>query len=234
MILKQTTRWVCFLVVLVLILSACNLVRPSELTSVPSANLPTTAPVDIHPTGGSTPSGSSTATTDLASTGDMQVRFVNLTDGGSVPGSLNPDGSPLVMVQFEVTGSAPVLVTLSVNGVPAVDSLGHTLQATNDTGVVPFTGEIPWSPANGGGQYSLVVQAMNNNKQFAEAAVQVTVTGVPVFTATPPPLDMAGAQQRISDLIQQEFGVSIPQPSVYRHDAPRDPRLFALDWFCLL
>jgi hypothetical protein len=224
MILKQTTRWVCSLMVLMLFLSACNLVRPSDLISIPSANIPTSAPANIHPTGGSTPSGSSTATTDLASTGDMQVRFVNLTDGGSVPGSLNQDGSPLVMVQFEVTGSAPVLVTLSVNGVPAVDSLGHTLQASNGTGVVPFTAEIPWSPANGGGQYSLVIQAMNNEKQFAEASIQVTVTGIPVFTATPPPLDRAGAQQRISELILQDFGVSIPKPSVYRHDAPRDPR----------
>ena len=44
---------------------------------------------------------------DVASSGDMQIRFVNLTEGGSIAGTLDEGGKPLVSVQFEVTGVAP-------------------------------------------------------------------------------------------------------------------------------
>jgi hypothetical protein len=153
----------------------------------------------------------------------MQIRFLNLTDVGTVTAALDADGRPLVPVRVEVTGKTPVIVTLTANGFLAVDAQGHTLEAANASGALPFMGEIPWSPMNGGGEYALVVTAMNNDKQFAQATVHVTVIGIPEFTPTPPPLEMAGAQQRISELIQQQFGVSIPKPSVYRFDAPQQP-----------
>jgi hypothetical protein len=195
---------------LVLLLSSCNLVRP--VTTTPA--LPAAQPVV-----------STTNTQPVTSSGDagMQLRFVNLTDGGTLPAALDAQGRPLVLVQVQVTGIAPLFVTLTANGFPAVDDGGHDLVAVNTSSALPFTGEIPWSPANGGGEYTLVATAMSNEKQFATASAHVTVTGIPVFTPTPPPPDKAGAQQRISELIQQEFGVSIPEPSVYRFDAPQRP-----------
>jgi hypothetical protein len=75
------------------------------------------------------------------------------------------------------------------------------------------------------GEYTLVASAMDNEKRVVQATVHVTVTGIPAFTPTPPPPDLAGAQQRISTLIQQEFGVSIPKPSVYRFDASLQPNI---------
>jgi hypothetical protein len=183
-----------------LILAGCSLPSASP-TIVPSA----------LPSVGSTPAVGST----LAS--GMQVRFVNLADGGTVAGTFDENGKPLVMVQVEVTGLAPLAVTLTANGLDVPGS------ADNQAGATPFTGEIRWSPLNGGGEYTLVASALDNDKQIVQAAVHVTVTGIPVFTPTPPPPDMAGAQHRISELIQQEFGVSIPKTSVYRFDAPLRP-----------
>jgi len=190
--------------VLALILSGCNL----------PAVFPTDGTVGA-PTVGSTSTSSSTLT------GGMQVQFVNLADGSSEYATLDANGRPLVMVQLDVTGKAPAFVTMTANGFPTIDAGGRTLQALNGSGALPFTGEIPRSPKNGGGEYSLVISAVDNDKQNAQVTVHITVTGVPVFTLTPPPLDMAGAQERISGLILQEFGVSIPKPSVYRFDDPQ-------------
>ncbi len=210
------------MLVLALILSGCNLVRPAATTPILPAASPTNLPGGTPPAG-STPTGGSTPTIGSSIPGGMQIRFVNLTDGGTAAAVLDADGRPLVKVQVSVTGQAPVLVSMTANGFPAVDAGGHDLIAENTGGASPFTGEIPWSPMNGGGVYTLVALAMDNNKQFVQATVQVTVTGVPVFTPTPPPLDRTGAQQRISELIQQKYGVSIPNPSVYRSDSPTHP-----------
>jgi hypothetical protein len=191
-------------------------------------NLPVAIPADVPvgtPSGGAAPIASSTPASSATPISGMQIRFVNLTDGGTVAGTFDENGKPLVRVQVEVSGLVPLFVNLTVNGLPAVDEGGHTLEAANASGASPFTGEIPWSPANGGGEYTLVAGALDSNKQYFEATVHVTVTGIPVFTPTPPPPDMAGAQQQISELIRQEFGVSIPKPSVYRFDAPRQPNI---------
>ena len=189
------------LLVLVLILSGCNLAVPATSTPVP----PSTQPVSS--------SGNTGA----------QVIFTNLTDGGTVAVTLDADGRPLVNIQVEVTGMTPLVVDLTANGLPVVDSGGHPVELTNSSGASPFTGEMPWSPANGGGDYTLVVTAMDNDKQYAEGTIHVTVTGIPAFTPTPPPLAFAAAQQRISQLIQQQFGVSIPKPSLQRFDFPLYP-----------
>jgi hypothetical protein len=213
MFLKRLSIVLGIALALELILSACNLARPeAETLFLPSgspSDTPVSPPAEIDP-----------------SSSGMQIRFVNLTEDATVPAVLDADGRPLVMVRVEVTGNTPSVVTLEVNGLPAVDVGGHTLEARNTSSdTSPFTGEIPWSPSNGGGDYTLVATAMNDEKQLVMVTVHITVTGVATFTATPPPLDMAGAQQRISELIQQQFNVSIPKPSVYRSDTPRNPSM---------
>jgi len=205
---KRSSYNLNMVLVLALILSGCNLPAASPTDGTGGA-----------PSVGSIPTSSSTLTSG------MQVQFVNLVDGSSLAAMLDANGRPLVKVQLEVTGKAPAFVTMTANGFPTYDAGGHTLQALNASGALPFTGEIPWSPMNGGGEYILVISAVDNDKQSAQATVQITVTGVPVFTLTPPPPDMAGAQERISELILQEFGVSIPKPSVYRFDDPQRPSL---------
>ena len=204
---KRSPVILSILLVLGLILSACN--------------FPVATPTRES---GGTPASGSTLTSGPTPASLMQLRFVNLTDGGMIPASLDPDGRPNVTIQVEVTGLVPISVNLTANGFPAVDAGGHNLEATNTAGSLPFTGEIPWSPLTGGGEYTLVASATALDKSATvEATIHVTVTGLPVFTPTPPPPDMAGAQQRISELIQQEFGVSIPKPSVYRFDDPLRP-----------
>jgi hypothetical protein len=198
------------MLVLGLILSGCNLVKPATQTALPNGVTPTLP--------------AQTQTAGPSDSGGMQVRFVDLTDGGSIPSVLDADGRPLVTVQVEVSGISPVIVTLEANGLPAVDAGGHLLEARNFTSAASsYTGEIPWSPANGGGDYTLVVTAMSSEKQFATATVHVTVTGIAAFTPTPPPLGLAEAQKRISELIRQQFSVSIPKPSVERFDFPTNP-----------
>jgi hypothetical protein len=155
-------------------------------------------------------------------TGAMKLRFVGLTDGGSVAGTRDSSGRPLVVVRVEVTGEAPMAVELTADGLLAVDEGGHALVAENTGGVVPFLAEIPWSPARGGGEYDLTASALNANKDVAKATVHITVTGLPTVTL-PPALTREQALARISGLIRDDYKVSIPAPSLERFDFPTNP-----------
>ncbi len=191
---------------LALLLSGCNLVRPGTATpTLPEATQPL-----------------------VSSGGGMQVRFVNVSDGGSVQAVMAQSETdtaqrPLVLLQFEVTGGAPLSITLTANGLSALDESNHTTYADNPTGASPFTGELRWSPMNGGGEYTLVATVVDNDKQMVEATIHVTVTGIAAFTPTPPPLDQVAASRRISEIIQQVYGVTIPQPSIQRFDFSNAP-----------
>ena len=225
MLRRQTASGMCLVVVLVLVLSGCNLPRPVAMTPT----LPPTQTVgqgEVSEEGAEvwmTPNLPATQPVALFGDGGMQVRFVNLTDGGTVAGTLDEHGKPLVVVQVEVTGNAPLVVNLTANGLYVLDVTDRFSELTNPSGLTPFRGDIQWSPLNGGGEYTLVASAMDNNKQIVEATVHVTVTSVPVFTPTPPPLSQADAVHRISDLIQQQYGVNIPAPSMQRFDFPKMP-----------
>jgi hypothetical protein len=225
MIVKRTAHGLCMVIIVGMILSSCNLVRSATQSPVLPDLSSTQAPLSAVPGGVSTSTIAASSDLNPSGSGGMQITILNLTDGGTTPAGINSDGRPLVMVQFQVTGSAPLIVNMTANGLLVVDAGGHGLEVANTGGVVPFSGEIPWSPANGGGEYTLVLTAMTGDKQFATATVHVTVTGILAFTPTPPPLDEAGAQRRISELIQQNFNVTIPKPSVARIDSPQNPAM---------
>ena len=144
-------------------------------------------------------------------------RFLNLVDGGSIAGSYDDQGRARVMVQFETSGANVVLVYMVEN------ELLQLGEVDNSNAQDPFQDELAWYPSKGAGNYTLLASAMLDDKSFLEQTVHVSVTGIPVFTPTPPPLDLAGAQQRISEIIQQEYGVYIPKPTVYRFDSPQYP-----------
>ncbi len=147
----------------------------------------------------------------------FQIRFTNITDGGTINAQLDSDGKQVVIIKFEVTGLAPIIVDMLANDVNMPE------QSRNPTGQVPFKGEIKWTPLNGGGQYTLVANATSNDKQSAQATVHVTVTGLPVFTPTPPPLDQAAARLRFTQLFKQLDGIDIPAPSIERFNFPHSP-----------
>jgi hypothetical protein len=172
------------------------------------------------PTGTALPSG--------PTTGGMQLRFVNLTDGGTIQASMvkadNGSLKPVVSVQLEVSGAAALVVGMRANGLDILDENGHPSELANTAGTVPFRGEIRWSPISGGGEYTLVASATSSDKSTTvETTVHVTVTGLAAFTATPPPLDQAAAQKRFSQLLKQLYGVDIPAPSMQRFDFPNLP-----------
>jgi hypothetical protein len=198
----NSRRSVRLLLCLLIFSSSCNM--PSK-TLIPGGNVspdtPTVAP---------------------ASSG-MQLRFVNFTDGGSVAGSLDEKGRAVVVVQVEVTGVAPMDVSLTVDGMTPLDPDGHLLDAPNPGGNVPFTGELRWSPLHGGGEYTLVATALDPEKNTVQATAHVTVTGIQAFTPTPPPLAQEAAVRRISEIIQHDYGVTIPSPSMQRFDFPNMP-----------
>ena len=134
--------------------AACGSSWPSALqptASVPPAaasasTLPSTAP--------STAAQSATpiaVTSADPGTGAMQIRFTNLTDGGSVA-VVKEKGLTVVHVKVEVTGLAPVDVTMQANALPALDVTGHAVQALNKGRAVPFTGDLAWASVRIGGR----------------------------------------------------------------------------------
>jgi hypothetical protein len=163
------------------------------------------------------------ASASVPAEGGMKVRFVSLTDGGTAAAALDAKGRPLVVVQIEVTGKAPLIVGLSANGLPAVDEGGRLLEARNTAGVVPLVADIPWSPSNGGGAYTLTATAMDSDKNTVEGTIHITVTGVPASTPMLPALTREQAASRVTELIQDTHGVSIPAPSLQRFDFPTNP-----------
>src|SRR5690349_14834182 len=93
------SRYGILVFVLALSFMACNLPAgqtPQTATSVPGEVPPTDST-------GNNP--------DLS--GGMQIRFTNLTDGGKIAGTFDENGKPQVVVQFEVTGLAPLHVSLN-------------------------------------------------------------------------------------------------------------------------
>src|SRR5690349_21465785 len=96
------SRYGFLIFVLTLSFMACNLPSaraPQAATSEPGTTLPADSTGE-----------------NLDSSGGMQIRFTNLTDGGSISGTLDENGKPQVVVQFEVTGLAPLHVSLNANG----------------------------------------------------------------------------------------------------------------------
>ena len=208
---------------LAVILAGCSAASPSPtaLVTAPATAAQTQAASTAAPSA-SIPAASIPAASIPIADGGMKLRFVNLTDGGSVAATPDKSGRPLVAVKIEVTGAAPMLVDLSANGFPAMDAGGHSLEATNTGGVVPFVAEIAWSPMYGGGEYTLVAAAMDKNKNFATATVHVTVTGTPSITVPPAPT-LAQATASVTRLISDAYKVTIPKPSLQRFDFPSNP-----------
>src|SRR5258706_2274774 len=194
--------------VLALSLAACNLPSQQKVPSVPSE-----APLINSTESVPAPAGNSD------SSGGMQIRFTNLTDGGSISGTLDESGKPQVVVQFEVTGIAPLIISLSANGVQVPG------EARNTEGTLPYAGELKWSPLNGGGDYDLTATAVSDQKQIATTTAHITVTDIPAFTATPPPLDHTAAQRRFTELYKQLYKIDVPAPSLHRFDSPQRPDL---------
>ena len=184
----------------------------SSVSSPSPTGVPTASPAQ--------PSASATIAPDTG--GGMHVRFVGLTDGGTVPATRDAKGRVLVPLQIEVTGVVPMNLTLTANGILAVDEGGSQLEARDTAGTLPFTAQIPWSPLNGGGDYTLVASALDENKSVTEATIHVTVTGVPTVTL-PPALTQDQAARRVTELIQGDYHVTIPKPSLQRFDFPQNP-----------
>lgn len=189
-------------------------------SAAPSTTGVMTASVTTLPAASATPSAGPAGTQDSGS--GMRVRFVNLTDGGTAAATQDSKGRPLFTLQIEVTGGVALDVSLTANGLIAVDDSGHQLIAENKSGAVPFTAQIAWSPLNGGGDYTLIATAMDANKNIATATVHVTVTGVP-HTTLPPALTPDQARARVTNLIANEYKVTIPKPSLQRFDFPENP-----------
>ena len=200
----------CLLVIL--LLAGCSL--PG---STPAATQPQGAPME-SPVSNAIHTPTSTECIFCFPTATYgTIRFLNLSDGGSIAGSYDEQGRAQVMVQVEVSGANTLAVQLKANGLPQIG------EVDNKTAQDPFLAEFTWYPLTGGGDYTLLVNAMLYDKTALQATAHVTVTGIPAFTPTPPPLDLASAQQRISEIIQQDYGVSIPKPTVYRADYPQYP-----------
>jgi hypothetical protein len=205
MFLNRCSKRSGLLPFLAVFLAGCGVTSPSPTASVAASSVPSASSGSPHSGGG------------------MEVSFLGSSDGGTARATFDATGRPLVTVSVEVTGAAPYDVVLSADGLPAVDEGGHTLEARNAGGVLPFTAHIPWSPAKGGGEYKLTVTAMDANKNLAVASIHVTVIGVAPSTPMPPAFTRDQAASRVTKRIEDTYNVRIPAPSLQRFDFPTNP-----------
>lgn len=168
-----------------------------------------TQPISQQPT--PLPTSSST------SVGGMQIRFLNVTDGDSLPASMDDkQGKPLVTALVEVTGPVCVGVQLQEDGV-VVASADNSNQAS------PFQAELTWYPRHGGGEYVLFVGAGDANKQaWATSQNRVTESGAQAFTPSPPPPEEHEASKIITQKYMELWKLDVPYPALRRHNDP-DP-----------
>jgi len=181
--------------------------------SVVACSSPVAQPAPTTDSAGSEPASAA----DVASNGDMQIRFVNLAEGGSIAGTLDESGKPLVSVQFEVSGVPPASVDLSANGVQVPSLVVDSQEA------LPFAGVIKWSPWNGGGDYEVTLTAVSSEKDIATATVHVTVTGIPAIARRA--MDRTTARTRMTELFDEIYGIDVPAPSMHRYDSAERPDL---------
>ncbi|MEI6291717.1 MAG: hypothetical protein WCP19_14940, partial [Chloroflexota bacterium] len=158
-------------------------------------------------------------TTSSSQDNGLQIRFANMADGDSVTGSLDGAGNALVPVQVEVSGGTVFAVNMKANGLKVPGELANSQNAA------PFSGQFNWAPAGGAGEYTLVIEAITMEKQSGSAEIHITVTGIPVFTATPPPLSRQEAQTRFAKLYKELYQIDVPKPSVHRFDSAERPDL---------
>ena len=207
-----------FLVALVPLLLATACASPGATGSPSAGTSAIVAQPSASDVGSSSPASTEMAT---AATAGLHVAFVSFSDGASVPISYDAAGHVVVVVQIRVSGGVGLAVDLTADGARAMDVGGHPLNVTNTARSDPFTATFEWPPVYGGGEYSLIATALDDNKQKSQATAHITVTGVPRTTLPPAMTRQAALAQW--NAAMTKAGVSIPSPSMQRFDFPENP-----------
>ncbi len=149
----------------------------------------------------------SSASTNASS---YSIRLVDLADGSAVNPVMGENGLPVATTTIEVTGPVPA------NSVIAIEADNLWVAQVLTDGTDPFTTSMQWTPWHGNGEYTLTVQALNPDAGgvLVSQATQVTVSGIPDGTPTVP--------ERIIQVYQEQFGLTLTAPAFARYTKPGD------------
>ena len=213
-------------VLLMVFTLACNLTQKVQNT-VTVEELPSpTSVAPLNPSPGVTqttpavsPQPTPRSTSYSQSEGGMQIRFVNVSDGGDLPATLDAQGKPWVTARVEVSGGVCMDIQVQEDGVVVAD-------AVNEDGAAPFKADLTWSPRRGGGEYTLYAGTGDANKTaWASTQITVNVTGTAAYAPTQPPPSQQEANSMMAQKYMELWKLDVPYPAVTRGTSP-DPALF--------
>jgi hypothetical protein len=217
-------RTACVICLLITIGLACNLtsqpmpVAQTLNVTASSANATPQPAFTLAPTKELPASCAGTPKEVRQATGNMVLCFINLDNGQTIPFA---PGQQTFTVVAEASGAIVTDFTLSANNY-------FVTSAPNSKGTDPARVELNWHPANGDGEYTLVLGVTSSDKSssaIAEITVHVqgmnasliTPSMLPTLTdlpnATMLPIDSA-IRQKIIDLYRTQFGLTVPNPAI--------------------
>jgi len=219
-------RRLAIAVLLLVFILACNfggkIQTPGAAPELPSP----TSVAQINPTPGVTQTlpavpaqPTPRATSYSQSEGGMHIRFVNVSDGGDLPATLDAQGKPLVTARVEVSGGVGLDIQVQEDGVVVADAM-------NQDNANPFQADLTWSPRHGGGEYTLFAGTVDANKTaWASTQITVNVTGVAAYAPTQPPPSQQEVNLQMAQKYMELWKLDVPYPAVARGTSP-DPAQF--------
>jgi hypothetical protein len=186
---------------------ACGPASAPLATSLPSPVIP--AP--LEPT--FTPEPTPTLTPQPTATPvSVDIRLVDLVDGGEIIGGVDSAGLPTALLSVIVSGIDVRDVVLDADGLQVARFHHDDIYAT------PFRANLSWSPWHGNGQYTLTVTARtadayeNYFTALASQTVSVQVVGIPDAVLS--------VRDRFIRLYQETWRLNVPSPAFARYIRP--------------
>ena len=149
-----------------------------------------------------------TFSSNSANTNAYEIHLTDLTDGSTLTPSMGENGLPVAVSTVEVSGAVPS------PSIVALEADGLWVAQTLTDGNAPFEAALQWTPWHGNGEYALTVQVLNSDAGgiLVSQTIHVTVSGIPDGTPT--------VQERIQQVYQEQFGLTLTAPAFARYTKP--------------
>jgi hypothetical protein len=166
------------------------------------ADIEVVAGAAVRPPAGSAPSGR------------LQIRFLNVADGGTITARTGAQGLPLASLRVEAD-AVPPRDTFPIQVYVDADGLDIGV-AVNTNKELSFRADFQWSPLRGNGKYVLIAKALSFDR-LTEVSQRITIEVAGIPPSVPSPL------AKIIQVYQKEFGLALAAPAVARFNDLANP-----------